>query len=874
VVSPPAASPAAGPGLIDAERPRWIRVRGARTHNLTGVDVDLPRDALVVLTGPSGSGKSSLAFDTIFAEGQRRYVESLSVAARQFLAQMPKPEVDLVEGLSPTVAVDQDSGHRSPRSTVGTVTEIDDYLRLLFARAGVVHDPRTGEVLRRHTLDEILERVLALGEGARIAVLAPMVRGVAGDHADLLADLRRRGFVRVAVDDQVHDLGEAVVLDPALPHDLEVYVDRLVIKAGVRGRLADSVETALALAGGHVDVLPIAGERLRFSTGYGGGFGGSAGAEFPEVAPGLFSFNSPQGACPSCDGLGYEHGARASDDAPSDDEDGEGSGEVEVPAWVTCTACQGARLRPEALAIRVAGRNIREITNWPVSELAPWLQGLALPPELEALHAVVVQPALRRVEFLIEVGLGYLALARPVATLSGGELQRVRLAAALGAALVGVTYILDEPSVGLHAVDTHRLLRVLQRLRDLGNTVLVVEHDEDIMRAADWLVDLGPGAGAAGGRIVAQGTPAQVAAHSTSTTGAWLDGRLRRPLRGRPRRTQGSIVIRGAKGHNLRSIDVTIPLGVLTCVTGVSGSGKSSLVIDTLLREVLRDMGGAARPPLPHDGITGLDRLDRVIHVDQSPVGRSPRSNPATFTGIFAELRSVFAQLPDARMRGWNAARFSFNVRGGRCEACAGDGLRRVEMHFLPDVWVECTACAGRRYNRETLAVTMRGRNIADVLAMSVHEAHDFFVAHPAIRAKLAVLREVGLGYLTLGQSATTLSGGEAQRLKLARELGRRSTGSTLVILDEPTTGLHVSDIHQLMHVLGRLVDEGNTVVVIEHNLDVAAYSDWIIDLGPDGGSGGGEVVVAGEPLYVARCERGHTGRHLRPRLMAALTAR
>ncbi len=932
------------------EGPRIV-VRGARTHNLANVDVDLPRDKLVVVTGPSGSGKSSLAFDTVFAEGQRRYVESLSVTARAYLAQLPKPDADLIEGLSPAVAISQSGAARNPRSTVGTVTEIHDYLRLLFARTGEVVSWRSGKPMRRHSIQDMVEAVLALPDATRLSVLAPMVVGRAGDHAELLDDLRRRGFVRVAIDDEVRDLGEPVQLDPAQRHTIEVYVDRLKLKDGIRGRLADSIEIAAGLTGGVVKVLTIEGQVLQFSERY---TDFEHEISYPEITPALFSFNSPAGACPECDGLGSvvvfdprrivpdpglslaagavralagRGGAKLRKQLPAlarslgismdtpwrdlpeeakiavlegtgepvaelraafegvrpflrrrlaeleakaadEDADEEDTPASEVRAFLgeeRCRACEGTRLRVEARMVRVAGKAIHELAAMPLDQLRAWIEELALPGEAGEVAQVVLDQVRKRLGFLVDVGLHYLTLDRTAVSLSGGESQRIRLATQVGAALVGVMYILDEPSIGLHQRDNDRLIAALHRLRDLGNTVIVVEHDEETMRAADWIVDMGPGAGAAGGRVVAAGPPAHVEACASSVTGAWLSGRVRLPVPAQRRRPQGgAIVVKKASGNNLAGVTARFPVGLLTCVTGVSGSGKSTLVIDTLLPEAARVLGGAGSVPLPHGGIDGLDLLDKVIHVDQSPIGRSARSNPATYTGIFAELRQIYAQLPEAKIRGYTPARFSFNVKGGRCEACQGEGVRRIEMHFLPDLFVTCQTCGGRRYNRETLAITMRGKSIADVLDMSVAQACDFFVAHPQTRHKLEVLRDVGLGYVALGQSALTLSGGEAQRIKLARELARKATGRTLFILDEPTTGLHFGDVKQLVGVLQRLCDEGNTVVVIEHDLDVIKSADHVIDLGPEGGSGGGRIVATGTPEAVAKVEESHTGRYLK----------
>ncbi|PCC70748.1 excinuclease ABC subunit UvrA [Nannocystis exedens] len=952
--TPAAPTPSATPAI--PVPPNSIKIRGARTHNLQGVDLDLPRGKLVVLTGPSGSGKSSLAFHTIFAEGQRRYVESLSASARQFLAQLPKPDVDLIEGLSPSIAIEQSSPGKNPRSTVGTSTEVYDFLRLLFARCGEVFSWRTGKPMKRHSVEDMLNAVLALPAGTRFSVLAPVVREAPGDHHELLEDLRRQGFARLAVDDAVRDLSsEEVKLDPKVRHTIEVYVDRLVLKDNVRGRLADSVETALRLSGGQLKVVTLDGEELQFSERFADLDHGLA---YPELTPGLFSFNSPEGACPECDGLGgkrvfdprrivpnehlsikegalsawtrragktasaqlqalAEHygfdlfapwldlpeevkisilqgtgtdavpglaGKKAApfegvipglqrrlreaedkvDEADADDNGGTLDEIAELMAEVPCPACEGQRLRQEARMVKIGGRNIAELATLPIEQLVPFLDALDLGPETGEVAEAILAQAKQRLKFMLEVGLGYLTLDRTTMTLSGGEAQRIRLATQIGAALVGVTYILDEPSIGLHQRDNDRLIASLLRLRDLGNSVIVVEHDEDTIRAADFLVDMGPGAGTQGGRVVAAGPLQEVLQNKRSLTAAFLTGRMTIPVPEKRRGGVGpAICISRATGHNLKDITVKIPLGALTCVTGVSGSGKSSLVIDTLLPEAARRLNGASSFGLAHHSITGLEHLDKVIHVDQSPIGRSPRSNPATYTGLFAELRTLYSNLSESKIRGYTPARFSFNVKGGRCESCQGDGVRRIEMHFLPDVYVTCRSCDGRRYNRETLAITYRGKSIADVLEMSVADACEFFANYPNLRRGLETLRDVGLGYVTLGQSALTLSGGEAQRIKLAKELAKKSTGKTLFILDEPTTGLHFGDIKQLLKVLDRLVDEGNTVVVIEHNLDVIKCADWVVDIGPEGGERGGRLLAAGPPQQVARVKESATGHYL-----------
>ncbi|RMH45134.1 MAG: excinuclease ABC subunit A [Deltaproteobacteria bacterium] len=808
-----------------------IAVRGARVHNLRDVDVDIPRDALVVVTGPSGSGKSSLAFDTIYAEGQRRYVESLSVHARQFLEQMAKPDVDAIEGLSPAIAIEQRTASRGPRSTVGTVTELYDYLRLLYARVGRVHCPGCGQPIAAYTVQQIVDEALALPERTRFAVIAPVVRGQRGDLADRLARLAREGFTRVAIDGEPYDLSAGIpAVDPDAPHHLDVTVDRLIVKSGVRQRLADSVELALALAGGRVDIAPVDGPRVHRSERFACI---DCDVSLPPVEPRLFSFNSPHGACPECEGLG-------------------------------CGACDRSRLRPEARAVRLGGLAIHELARLPLADALAHVRDLDLTARERAIGERIVREVDQRLRFLVDVGLPYLSLDRPAATLSTGEAQRIRVATQLGGALSGVLYVLDEPSIGLHPRDTERLLGALRRLRDLGNTVLVVEHDEATVRAADWVVDMGPGAGVRGGEVVAAGTPAAIASDPRSITGAYLSGRraIRPPRRRPPARAH--LTVRGAREHNLRGIDVAFPVGRFVCVTGVSGSGKSSLVVDTLLPALQARLGGSPERIGAHDRIDGAHHVDRVIAVDSAPIGRSPRSNPATFTGLFQPIRDLFAQLPESRARGYKAGRYSFNVKGGRCEACEGDGVKRIEMHFLPDVYVVCDACGGRRYNRETLEVRFKGYSIADILDLTVAEALGVLAHVPALRVRLEALRDVGLDYLTLGQPAPTLSGGEAQRLKLARELARRGGDRTLYVLDEPTTGLHVSDIDRLLHVLGLLVDDGNTVIVIEHNLDVIRWADWIVDLGPEAGAGGGRVVCAGTPDDVAECAASHTGRALR----------
>ena len=932
-------------------------VRSASQHNLKDVSCELPRNKLVVITGPSGSGKSSLAFDTIYAEGQRRYVESLSAYARQFLDQLPKPRVESIEGLSPAIAIEQRALGKSPRSTVGTVTEIADYLRLLYARVGVPHCPVSGKVLRAYTVQEIVDAVVARGEGARAAILAPVVRKRKSDLSAELEQLRRDGFVRARVDGTQVDLGEILDLDRSKAHDLDVVVDRIVVKDGVKGRVTDSVELALKLGDGTVLVDPVDGsepvvmsERL---------VSWEHGITLPPLEPRLFSFNSPHGACPVCDGLGMRSGIdaarvvpddtrtlregavaafgrrgsvatatevaalvealgvnpdRAWKDLPEeqrqailfgaapkgkkkgqayegivvrlermletgeledqeDHDDYEGSiGPEDLGRFTVsqiCSECEGRRLRPEALAVKLGGRAISEVTALPLRKLKTFLGELAESDAMVGRDAAIAKPLLRavieRAGFLIDVGLDYLTLDRPAHTLSGGEGQRIRLATQIGASLVGVLYVLDEPSVGLHARDNERLLQAVRRLVDKGNSVIVVEHDRDAILAADHVVDMGPGAGAHGGTIVAEGAPSELMRNPASVTGPYLSGERQLPVpktRVKPGKKKLSVV--GARAHNLRDVTLDVPLGCISAITGVSGSGKSSLIVDTLLSAARAELYGATGWVGPCDRIEGLSHIDKVISIDQAPIGRTPRSNPATYTGIFTHLREVYAGLPDARARGYKPGRFSFNVKGGRCEACQGDGVLRVEMHFLPDVYVTCDACAGRRYNRETLEIRYRGMSIADVLDKTVDDAFDLFESLPRIAQRLSALRQVGLGYVQLGQPATTLSGGEAQRVKLATELARKATGRTLYVLDEPTTGLHFQDIELLTHALTGLRDAGNSIVLIEHNMDLVACADWVIDLGPEGGEGGGRIVAQGTPEEVATADGSHTGRYLR----------
>ena len=932
-----------------------IVITGARQHNLKNVSLRLPRDALIVITGLSGSGKSSLAFDTIYAEGQRRYVESLSAYARQFLGQMDKPDVDSIDGLSPAISIDQKTTSRNPRSTVGTITEIYDYLRLLWARIGVPHCPSCGRPIEAQSPEQIVDRILARPAGARVMVMAPVVRGRKGEYRELLERLRSEGFVRVKVDGEIRRLDEEIALDKKRKHTISVVVDRLVVRSEIRRRLADSVETAAALADGLVEIEDVDEGRVElFSDRF---MCLECGVSIPELEPRVFSFNSPYGACPRCTGLGHQRvidpelvvpnpdlsiaeGAIAAwtaagggyyerllaaycdqagvdphlpwRDLPADvrDEILHGSGErVEftyrsrrgrwrqratwfegvipnlerryretdsdavrerIESFMTlrpCPECRGSRLRPEARAVRVGGLGIHELAALSAREALAWVRGLELSDTERRIAARVLREIEERLGFLESVGIGYLSLDRAAATLSGGEAQRIRLATQIGSSLVGVLYILDEPSIGLHQRDNARLVATLERLRDLGNTVIVVEHDEGTMRAADHIVDLGPGAGEHGGEVVAQGPPAAIMASPDSLTGQYLSGRRKIALPERRRTPRGWLRIEGASQHNLKTIDVDVPLGVFCCVTGVSGSGKSTLVNDILYKAVAARLHRARARPGRHRRVVGLEQIDKIIAIDQAPIGRTPRSNPATYIGLFDHIRELFARTPEARARGYKPGRFSFNVRGGRCETCRGDGQLRIEMHFLPDVYVECEQCHGRRYNRETLDIRFKGKTIADVLEMTVDEALEFFAAIPKVRRRLETLRDVGLGYVRLGQPATTLSGGEAQRVKLASELCKVATGNTLYILDEPTTGLHFADIERLLAVLQRLVEQGNTVLVIEHNLDVIKSADWLIDLGPEGGAEGGEIVAVGTPEEVVGVERSHTGRFLRPLL-------
>jgi len=827
-----------------------IVIKGAREHNLKNIDVTIPRDRLVVITGLSGSGKSSLAFDTIYAEGQRRYVESLSAYARQFLEQMGKPDVDSIEGLSPAISIEQKSTSHNPRSTVGTVTEIYDYLRLLFARVGRPSCFQCGDEITAQTVQQMVDAIGLLPEGSKFQLLAPIVRGRKGEYRKELLDMRRAGYVRARVDGQLMDLGEDIALDKQKKHTIEIVVDRLVMKTGeaLTRRLADSVETSLKLAGGLVGVLAENGKVSLYSEKLACI---RCGVSYPEITPRVFSFNSPHGACPACDGIGY-----AMTPGSQDDED--------FTLLETCGVCKGARLRPESLSVKLAKRSIAEVTHLSVRAAADFFSSLKFTErELMIAHRILKEIR-ERLGFLVNVGLDYLTLDRAAATLSGGEGQRIRLATQIGSGLVGVLYILDEPSIGLHQRDNRRLLQTLLRLRDLGNTVVVVEHDAETMMAADHLLDMGPGAGTQGGQVIAQGTPTDVMGNLDSLTGQYLRGTQMVSLPRRQRKAKGLLSIVGATKHNLKGMTAKIPLGLLTCVTGVSGSGKSTLVLEVLFHS-LSQLLYQKKPKI--DGckeLMGADALDKVIDIDQSPIGRTPRSNPATYTGLFGFIRDLYSNLPESRVRGYKPGRYSFNVKGGRCEACQGDGLIKIEMHFLPDVYVTCEVCKGQRYNRETMEIHHKGKSIADVLNMTVDDAVEFFEHIPFIKRKLDTLHDVGLHYVKLGQSATTLSGGEAQRVKLSRELSKRPTGRTMYILDEPTTGLHFADVQRLLDVLDRLVEAGNTVVVIEHNLDVIKNADWVIDLGPEGGDRGGEIVAEGPPKEIAKSKRSYTGQVLK----------
>jgi excinuclease ABC subunit A len=827
-----------------------VIIKGAREHNLKNIDVTIPRDQLVVITGLSGSGKSSLAFDTIYAEGQRRYVESLSAYARQFLEQMGKPDVDSIEGLSPAISIEQKSTSHNPRSTVGTVTEIYDYLRLLYARVGRPSCFQCGEEITAQTVQQMVDAIGLLPEGSKFQLLAPIVRGRKGEYRKELLDMRRAGYVRARIDGQLIDLDEDITLDKQKKHQIEIVIDRLVMKPGeaLTRRLADSVETALKLAGGLVGVLTENGKVALYSEKLACI---SCGVSYPEITPRVFSFNSPHGACPTCDGIGY-----AMTPGSSDDED--------FTLLEPCGTCNGARLRPESLSIKLATQSIAEVTHLSVRAAADFFGSLKFTERELVIAHRILKEIRERLGFLVNVGLDYLTLDRAAATLSGGEGQRIRLATQIGSGLVGVLYILDEPSIGLHQRDNRRLLQTLLRLRDLGNTVVVVEHDAETMMAADYLLDMGPGAGTQGGHVIAQGTPKEVMKNPASLTGQYLRGTQMVSLPRRERKAKGHLSIVGAKKHNLKGMTAKIPLGLLTCVTGVSGSGKSTLVLEVLFHS-LSQLLYHKKPKI--DGckeLLGVEALDKVIDIDQSPIGRTPRSNPATYTGLFDFIRDLYSNLPESRVRGYKPGRYSFNVKGGRCEACQGDGLIKIEMHFLPDVYVTCEVCKGQRYNRETMEIHHKGKSIADVLNMTVDDAVQFFEHIPFIKRKLDTLHDVGLHYVKLGQSATTLSGGEAQRVKLSRELSKRPTGRTMYILDEPTTGLHFADVQRLLDVLDRLVEAGNTVLVIEHNLDVIKNADWIIDLGPEGGDRGGEIVAEGPPKEIAKSKRSYTGQVLK----------
>ena len=937
------------------DKKRFIRIRGANENNLKNLSVDIPRDQFVVLTGLSGSGKSSLAFDTIYAEGQRRYMESLSSYARQFLGQMEKPDVESIEGLPPAISIDQKSTNRNPRSTVGTVTEIYDYFRLLYARVGIPHCPKCGREIRKQTVDQMVDQIMTLPERQKIQLLAPVVRGRKGTHVKLLDQARRSGYVRVQIDGNLYELSEEIKLDKNIKHNIEIVVDRLIVKPGIEKRLSDSIETVLDLADGLLVVDTMDGELLNFSQSFSCP---DCGISIDEIEPRSFSFNNPFGACPQCLGLGYKmefdinlmipdkklsinEGAiavlgwqscttqgsfsRAILDAlareyefsldtpfceyPKKVQDilingtgghsvkvyykgqrGEGVYDVAFPGLIRnveqryretgseamkqeyesfmritpCTACKGQRLKKESLAVTVADKNIYEVTNMPVQKLQGFLRDLKLSEQQELIGRQILKEIRARVGFLAEVGLEYLSLGRATGTLSGGEAQRIRLATQIGSGLVGVAYILDEPSIGLHQRDNDKLLGALMRLRDLGNSLIVVEHDEDTMRAADCVIDIGPGAGEHGGQLVAMGTAEDLMKNEESVTGAYLSGRLKIPVPEVRKEPTGFLHIKGAAENNLKHIDVDIPLGVMTCITGVSGSGKSSLINEILYKRLARDLNRARVIPGKHDDILGIDQLDKVINIDQSPIGRTPRSNPATYTGVFDQIRDLFAATADAKAKGYKKGRFSFNVKGGRCEACSGDGIIKIEMHFLPDVYVPCEVCKGKRYNRETLEVKYKGKSIYDVLNMTVEEALTFFENVPSIRRKIETLYDVGLSYIRLGQPSTTLSGGEAQRIKLATELSKRSTGKTIYILDEPTTGLHFADVHKLIEILRRLSEGGNTVVVIEHNLDVIKTADHIIDIGPEGGDRGGTVIARGTPEEVAENPVSYTGKYVK----------
>ena len=934
---------------------KYITIKGAREHNLKNIDIKIPRDQFVVLTGLSGSGKSSLAFDTIFAEGQRKYMESLSSYARQFLGLADKPDVDKIEGLSPSISIDQKSTNRNPRSTVGTVTEIYDYLRLLYARIGIPHCPKCGKEIMRQTVDQIVDELMLLPEKTKFQLLAPVVRGRKGEHVKLLEQAKRSGFVRAIIDGSMYELSEEISLDKNKKHNIDIVVDRLAVKPGIEKRLTDSIETVLKMAEGLVKVDVIGGEELKFSDSFSCP---DCGISIDEIEPRSFSFNNPFGACPCCTGLGFRSefdvdlmipdtslslnegaisviGWQSSGDKKSYThaclealskeygfsldvpyrelpetakkvilygtggrrirvfyQGSRGGGEYmvdfegliknvqrryretsaetikeeyeEYMTTIPCEECHGKRLKPSSLAVTVGNKNISDITEMSIVKLNKFMNELELDYRQQIIGAQILKEIKARLGFLINVGLDYLSLSRATGTLSGGEAQRIRLATQIGSGLMGVAYILDEPSIGLHQRDNDKLIATLKRLRDLGNTLLVVEHDEDTMFAADHIVDIGPGAGSNGGYVVAQGTAEDIMACPESITGAYLSGKIKIPVPDERKQPTGFIEVVGARQNNLKNINVKFPLGVMTCVTGVSGSGKSSLVNEILYKRLARELNRAKIKPGDHDDIKGLDQLDKIINIDQSPIGRSPRSNPATYTGVFDQIRDLFANTRDAKAMGYNKGRFSFNVSGGRCEACKGDGIIKIEMHFLADVYVPCEVCGGKRYNRETLEVKYKGKNIYDVLDMTVDEACEFFVNVPSILRKISTLQDVGLGYIKLGQPSTTLSGGEAQRIKLATELSRRSTGKTIYVLDEPTTGLHFADVHKLVDILRKLCEGGNTVVVIEHNLDVIKTADYIIDIGPEGGEKGGTIVASGTPEEIVKCRKSYTGKYLK----------
>lgn len=941
--------------MKDSRDRKYIKIRGANEHNLKNIDVDIPRDSFVVLTGLSGSGKSSLAFDTIYAEGQRRYMESLSSYARQFLGQMEKPNVEKIEGLSPAISIDQKSTNRNPRSTVGTVTEIYDYFRLLYARVGIPHCPKCGKEIKKQSVDQMVDQIMALPERTKIQLLAPVVRGRKGEHQKLFEQAKRSGYVRVIVDGNMYELTEEIKLEKNKKHNIEIVVDRLMVKEGIEKRLTDSIENVLELAEGKMTLDIIDGEKLQFSDSFSCP---DCGISIEEIEPRSFSFNNPFGACPTCFGLGYKMEFDINLMIP-DKRLSISEGAIQVMGWQSCTdpssftyavlkalteeyhfsletpfedypedikkilvygtegkevkvhykgmrgegvydvafdgllrnvqrkyretssetmkqeyeqfmritpceECHGQRLKKTSLAVTVGDKNIYEITSMSVKKLGSFLQEMELSRQQHLIGDQILKEIRARVGFLNEVGLDYLSLSRATGSLSGGEAQRIRLATQIGSGLVGVAYILDEPSIGLHQRDNDKLLGALKNLKDLGNTLIVVEHDEDTMMAADYIVDIGPGAGSHGGEVVACGTAEEIMKNKNSITGAYLSGRIKIPVPAERRKPTGYLTVKGARENNLKNIDVQIPLGIMTCITGVSGSGKSSLTNEILYKRLARDLNRARCIPGEHDGILGLDQLDKVIDIDQSPIGRTPRSNPATYTGVFDMIRDLFAATPDAKAKGYKKGRFSFNVKGGRCEACSGDGILKIEMHFLPDVYVPCEVCEGKRYNRETLEVKYKGKSIYDVLDMTVEEALEFFKNVPSIHRKIQTLYDVGLSYVKLGQPSTELSGGEAQRIKLATELSKRSTGKTIYILDEPTTGLHFADVHKLIEILRRLSEGGNTVVVIEHNLDVIKTADYIIDMGPEGGDGGGTVIACGTPEEVAENKKSYTGHYVK----------